>query len=56
MLFISIEKLFSVLRQSNFCPYIFGYVGKQLDKKAKVHFKIYVTISWETNNYSPHIA
>ena len=40
MLFISPGKLFSCLRYLNFCLDIFGQVGKRLDKKAKVNFKI----------------
>ena len=33
---------FSYLRSLNFCPDFFGYVGKRLDKKAKVNIKICV--------------
>ena len=51
MLFISYWKLFSFLIYLKFCLDIFGYVAKQLDKKAKVDFKIYDVINWETNNY-----
>ena len=29
------------------CPDIFGHVEKQLNKKAKVSFKIYYAINWE---------
>ena len=29
------------LRYLNLCPGIFGHVGKRLDKKAKVNFKIF---------------
>ena len=41
LFFINISKL---------CPDIFGYVGKQLDKKALAIFKIHAVINWETNN------
>ena len=34
----------------------FGHVGKLLDKKAEVNFKIYDVTTWETNNYNTHIA
>ena len=37
MLFILSERLFFVLKISNF----FGHAGKRLDKKAKVNFKVY---------------
>ena len=29
---------------------------KRLDKKAKVNFKFYDIIYWETNNYNTHIS
>ena len=35
---------------------LFGYVEKQLDKKAKVNFKIYNVNDWTRNNYNTHIA
>ena len=56
MLSISTKKLFSLLRFLNFCPDFFGHVGKRFDKKAKVNFKIYDVINWETNKYNTHIA
>ena len=39
-------------RYLNFCPNAFGHVGKRLDKKASVNFKIYEVTIWETNNYN----
>ena len=39
-------------RYLNFCPNVFGHVGKRLDKKASVNFKIYEVTIWETNNYN----
>ena len=36
--------------------FLFGFVGKQLHRKAKVNFKIYDTTDWETNNHNTHIA
>ena len=56
MLFVSSKKFFPFLRRLNFCRDFFGHVGKRLDKKAKVIFKIYNVINWETNNYNTHIA
>ena len=44
------------LRNLNFCPDFFGYVGKRLDKRAKVNNKNYYVINWKTNNYNTHIA
>ena len=35
------------------CP--FGYVGKRIDKKAMVNFKIY-DIGWIINNYNSYVA
>ena len=37
-------------------PDFFGYVGKWLNKKAKVTFKIYDVIYWEPNNCNTHIV
>ena len=39
-----------------FLSCLFGYVEKQLDKKATVNFKIYDVPSRETNNYNAHIT
>ena len=38
-------KIFSFLRYFNFCPDVIGHIGKQVDKNAKVNFKIYDIIS-----------
>ena len=46
MLFISPQKLFSLLVYSNFFPDFFGPVGKKLDKKVKMND----VTNWETNN------
>ena len=46
----------SFSRYLNFCPDIFGSVGKWLDKKAKNNSKIYDVTDWETNNYNTLIA
>ena len=34
---------------------MFPIIGKWLDKKAKVKFKIYDVTNWNTNNYNKHI-
>ena len=54
--FISSEKLFSFLRYLKFFPDFFCYIEKQLDRKAKVNFKIYGITNWKTKNYNKHIA
>ena len=52
MCFISSKKLFWFFRYINFCPDFLGHVGKRLDKKAKVNFKIYDVINRDANNYN----
>ena len=37
-----------------FLSWLFGYVGKQFDKKAKFNLKIYGIMDWSTNNYNTH--
>ena len=44
------------LRYISFCPNFYGQVGKRLDKKAKVNFKIREVTTWKTNNCNTHIA
>ena len=39
-----------------FLAWLFGYVEKRLDKKAKVNLKIYDVTDWTTNNYNTHVA
>ena len=56
MLFIPHKILFSFLKYLHFCPDVYGHVGKRLDKKAKINFKVYDVTTWETNNYNKHIA
>ena len=34
----------------------FVHVGKRLDKKAKVNFKIYDVKTWEKYNFNAHIS
>ena len=40
----------------SFLSWLFGYVQKQLDKKAMVNFKIYDVIDWTTNHYNTDIS
>ena len=56
MLFISPQKVFSVLRYLNFCSNFFGHVEQRLDKKANVNSKFYYVTNWEINYYIMHIA
>ena len=53
--YFMLQALF-VLKISTFCHEFLGLVGKWLDKKAKVNFKTYDVLHWETKNYSSHIA
>ena len=53
---ISSWKVFSFLRFLSFCPDFFGHVGKRLDKKVMVNFKIHDFATWEANNYNTHIT
>ena len=39
-----------------FLSWVFGHIGKRLDKKAKVNLKIYGVTNWNTNNYKIHIV
>ena len=36
-------------------PYFISSIGKRLDKKGKVNFKIYDVTMWNTENYNKHI-
>ena len=48
MLFISFKNHYPFLRYLDYFLDFFSHVGKRLDKKAKVNFKIYDGINWET--------
>ena len=48
--------LFSFSRYLDFCSDFFDHVGKRLDNKAKVTFKIYDVQNWKTSNYNTYIA
>ena len=45
----------SVLEIFTFLSRLYGYVEKQLDKQAKVIFKIYDVTDRTTNNYNIYI-
>ena len=49
-------KILFVLKIFKFCPDLLDHVGKFLDRKAKVNFRNYNVINWETNNYNTAIA
>ena len=53
--FYFILKALFVLKLFKFLSF-FVHVGKQLDKKAKVNFKIYDVTTWETYNFNAHIS
>ena len=53
--YFTLKALFA-LKILDFCSDFFGHVGKRLDEKAKVNFKIYDVINYETNNCNAHIA
>ena len=44
------EKL-SIFKIFKACPDYCGHVGKQLDNKPMLHFKICDVTEWDTNNY-----
>ena len=56
MLFVLPQNLFWFLRYFIFCSDFIGHAGKQLDKKAKVNFKIDAVFYWELNNCNTDIA
>ena len=55
----SILKSETISDEKCFLFYIFvlilGHVGKSLNKKAKLNFKIYDVAGWAANNYTAHI-
>ena len=48
-------KALSALEIFEFLSRRFLYVGKRLDKKVMVNFKIYDVTDWITDNYNAHI-
>ena len=51
-----IVKVLFIHRIFKFLSWLFGRVGKRLDKKAKVKVKFYDVTTWLTNNYNTDIA
>ena len=49
-------KALFVLKIFKFLPWSFDHVGKWLDTKAKVSFKVYNVTRCEINNYDTHNA
>ena len=49
-------KALFILKIFKFFPYVFGHVGKQLDKKPKVNFQIYDVTDWQTIKNNTNIA
>ena len=48
--FLFTLKAFLILKISKFLYWLFGHVGKRLDQKEKVDFKIYDIRIWVTKN------
>ena len=53
--YITLKVLF-FLKVFHFLIRIFGHVGKRLDNKAKINFKIYDVTYWNTNSYNKNIV
>ena len=60
---VSFANAFSFTLKARFVPKIFqflsqrfGHVGKLVDQKDKVNFKIYGVTTWKINNCNTHIA
>ena len=54
--FYFILKAFFVLEIFTYLLWLFVYVEKRLDKKAKLNFKIFDITKWTTNSYNRYIA
>ena len=54
--FYFLLKVRFVIKILKFLSLLFGQVGKRLNGKAKVIFKIYGATSWTTNDYNTHNA
>ena len=51
-IFYFLLKALLVLEIFKFLSWLFDYVEKRLDKKAKINFKIYEFTEWITSNYN----
>ena len=49
-------KALFILKIFKSCPEFFGHVGRRLDKRAKVNFKIYDITNLVTNNSNTHFT
>ena len=49
--FYLLLKALFVIEILKMLSWLFGYVEKRRDNKAKVNFKIYDATDWTTNNY-----
>ena len=49
-------KAFFVLEIFTFLSGLFRYIGRRLDEKTKVDFKIYEVTAWTTNNYNTYFS
>ena len=56
MLFISLQKLFSLPRYLTFCFDVFGRVAKRLDCNDKINCEIYDVTARLSNSCKTHIA
>ena len=54
--FYFILKILFFLKIFKFLFWLFAHVGKRLDLKDKVIFKLHDSTTWETNNCNIHIA
>ena len=55
--FYLILKVLSVLKIFTLLSWLFGVLGKRLEKKSKVNFKTYDVTDWnKINKYNTHIA
>ena len=53
--YFTLKSLF-VLKTLKYLCQVFGHVQTRTDQKAKINFKIYDVINWETNSYNIEIT
>ena len=54
--FYVVLKALFVLEIFAFLSLHFGYIERQLDKKAMLNFNFYDVAKWTTNNHNAHIT
>ena len=56
--FLAIEIPLKIIKRLfvSILSWFFSHIGKQLNKKTKVSFKIYDITNWETNKYNNYIS